>query len=326
MVSIPQLTLGLGSVLLSSWALLCPPAAVAQTTNVTRIVLAFPPGGPTDSLARQIAEQLGVELGQSIVIENRPGGNGAVAAQFVLNAPNDGKTLWLTTAGAITVNPGLYPKLAYDVKSFAPVSLLVNNQEVLVVNPKNPANDPAQFIKEAMANKNGLNITSSGIGSMPHMAIELLRDATGDHYTHIPNKGAAPAITDVMGGQVDAFFGDIPGVLPFIQAGTLKAIAIASTKRFPMLPNVKTFDEIGVKGIYINNWSAMYVSKQVPAAVIDQLNKAIVKTLSHKTVRDKLLASGTDPEFSTPQEMANQAEEETKVWKKLVQKYNIKAD
>jgi tripartite-type tricarboxylate transporter receptor subunit TctC len=316
----------LALLLFSGSMLLSTPLANAQTSNVTRLVLAFPPGGPTDSLSRQIAEQLGVELGQSIVIENRPGGNGAVAAQFVLNAPNDGKTLWLTTAGAITVNPGLYPKLAYDVKSFVPVSLLVNNQEVLVVNPKNPANDPAQFIKEAIANKNGLNITSSGIGSMPHMAIELLRDASGDHYTHIPNKGAAPAITDVMGGQVDAFFGDIPGVLPFIQAGSLKAIGIASTKRFALLPNVKTFDEIGVKGIYINNWSAIYVSKQVPTAVIEQLNKAIVRTLSNKTVRDKLLASGTDPEFSTAQEMGLQAEEETKMWKKLVQKYNIKAD
>ena len=307
MVSIQKLaTLMLSSVLLAGAM-----PALAQAPNVTRLVLAFPPGGPTDSLSRQIAEQLGVELGQSIVIENRPGGNGAVAAQFVLNAPNDGKTLWLTTAGAITVNPGLYPKLAYDVKSFAPVSLLVNNQEVLVVNPKNPANDPAQFIKQAAATKNGVNITSSGIGSMPHMAIELLKDASGDYYTHIPNKGAAPAI---------------PGVLPFIQAGSLKAIAIAAPKRFAMLPNVKTFDEIGVKGMYLNNWSAIYVSKQVPPAVIEHLNKAIVRTLSNKAVQDKLLASGTDPQHSTPQEMANQAEEETKMWKKIIQKYNIKAE
>ena len=322
MVSIQKLaTLMLSSVLLAGAV-----PALAQAPNVTRLVLAFPPGGPTDSLSRQIAEQLGIELGQSIVIENRPGGNGAVAAQFVLNAPNDGKTLWLTTAGAITVNPGLYPKLAYDVKSFAPVSLLVNNQEVLVVNPKNPANDPAQFIKQAAATKNGVNITSSGIGSMPHMAIELLKDASGDYYTHIPNQGAAPAITDVMGGQVDGFFGDIPGVLPFIQAGSLKAIAIAAPKRFAMLPNVKTFDEIGVKGMYLNNWSAIYVSKQVPPAVIEHLNKAIVRTLSNKAVQDKLLASGTDPQHSTPQEMANQAEEETKMWKKIIQKYNIKAE
>jgi tripartite-type tricarboxylate transporter receptor subunit TctC len=299
---------------------------MAQNTNVSKLVIAFPPGGPTDTLARQMVEQLGIELGQTIVVENKPGGNGTVAAQYILNAPADGKTLWLTTAGAITVNPGLYAKLQYDVKRFAPVSLVVNNQEVLVVNPKNPAFDAQQFVKNAIQSKNGINLTSSGIGSMPHMAIELLKDATGNHYTHIPNKGAAPAITDLLGGQVDGFFGDIPGVLPYIQAGTLRAIGLAAPSRNAILPNVKTFAELGIKGMNLNNWSAIFVSKQVPAPTIEQLNKAIVRTLDNKALKEKLLNSGTDPQSSSVLELSNLVESETKAWTALIQKYDIKAE
>jgi tripartite-type tricarboxylate transporter receptor subunit TctC len=305
---------------------LLPWCSMAQNTNVSKLVIAFPPGGPTDTLARQMVEQLGIELGQTIVVENKPGGNGAVAAQYILNAPADGKTLWLTTAGAITVNPGLYAKLQYDVKRFAPVSLVVNNQEVLVVNPKNPALDAQQFVKNAMQSKNGINLTSSGIGSMPHMAIELLKDATGNHYTHIPNKGAAPAITDLLGGQVDGFFGDIPGVLPYIQAGTLRAIGLAAASRNAILPNVKTFAELGIKGMNLNNWSAIFVSKQVPPQTIEQLNKAIIKTLDNKALKEKLLNSGTDPQSSSVLELSNLVESETKAWTALIQKYDIKAE
>jgi tripartite-type tricarboxylate transporter receptor subunit TctC len=305
---------------------LSPWCSMAQNSNVSKLVIAFPPGGPTDTLARQMAEQLGIELGQTIVVENKPGGNGAVAAQYILNAPADGKTLWLTTAGAITVNPGLYAKLQYDVKRFAPVSLVVNNQEVLVVNPKNPALDAQQLVKNAMQSKNGINLTSSGIGSMPHMAIELLKDATGNHYTHIPNKGAAPAITDLLGGQVDGFFGDIPGVLPYIQAGTLRAIGLAAPSRNAILPNVKTFAELGIKGMNLNNWSAIFVSKQVPPQTIDQLNKAIVRTLDNKALKEKLLNSGTDPQSSSVLELSNLVESETKAWTALIQKYEIKAE
>jgi tripartite-type tricarboxylate transporter receptor subunit TctC len=142
----------------------------------------------------------------------------------------------------------------------------------------------------------------------------------------VPNKGAAPAITDVVGGQVDAFFGDIPGVLPFIQSGTLKAIGIAAPKRSSLLPNVKTFDELGFKGLYLNNWSALYVSKLVSPQMVEHLNKAMVKVLASKGLRDKLIATGTDPESSTPDEMLILAESDAKNWRKIIQKYNIKAE
>lgn len=298
----------------------------AQSTNMVRLVIAFPPGGPSDALARQLADQLGVELGQNVLVENKPGGNGAVAAQYVLNAPNDGKTLWLTTAGAITINPNLYPKLTYNVQQFAPVSLVVNNQEVLVVNGKNPVTDVDEFLKSSLLKKGGLNLTSSGIGSMPHMAISLFQDSTGKTFTHIPNKGAAPAITDLLGDHVDGFFGDIPGVLSYIQAGSLKAIGIAATQRNPLLPNVKTFDEMGIKGMHLNNWSAIYVSKGVPNGVLDDLNSAVKRTLENKATFEKIKASGADPQWSTRSDLSRMAQNESTVWRRVIQKYNVKAE
>jgi tripartite-type tricarboxylate transporter receptor subunit TctC len=301
-------------------------SAQAQPNNMVRLVIAFPPGGPSDALARQLADQLGVELGQSVLVENKPGGNGAVAAQYVLNAPNDGKTLWLTTAGAITINPNLYPKLTYDVAQFAPVSLVVNNQEVLVVNGKNPVNDVDEFLKTSLLKKGGLNLTSSGIGSMPHMAISLFQDATGKTFTHIPNKGAAPAITDLLGDHVDGFFGDIPGVLSYIQAGSLKAIGIAASKRNPLLPNVKTFDEMGIKDMHLNNWSAIYVSKGVPSSVLDELNSALKRTLEHKATYEKIKASGADPQWSSRSDLSRMAQNESNIWRRVIQKYNVKAE
>lgn len=298
----------------------------AQSTSMVRLVIAFPPGGPSDALARQLADQLGVELGQNVLVENKPGGNGAVAAQYVLNAPNDGKTLWLTTAGAITINPNLYPKLTYDVQQFAPVSLVVNNQEVLVVNGRNPVSDVDEFLKSSLLKKGGLNLTSSGIGSMPHMAISLFQDSTSKTFTHIPNKGAAPAITDLLGDHVDGFFGDIPGVLSYIQAGSLKAIGIAASQRNPLLPNVKTFDEMGIKGMHLNNWSAIYVSKGVPTTVVDDLNSAIKRTLENKATFEKIKASGADPQWSTRSDLSRMAQNESTVWRRVIQKYNVKAE
>jgi len=300
--------------------------AQAQTSGIVRLVIAFPPGGPSDALARQLAEQLGIELGQQVLVENKPGGNGAVAAQYVLNAPNDGKTLWLTTAGAITINPNLYPKLTYDVQNFAPVSLVVNNQEVLVVNGKNPVTDVDEFLKSSLLKKGGLNLTSSGIGSMPHMAISLFQDSTGKTFTHVPNKGAAPAITDLLGDHVDGFFGDIPGVLSYIQAGNLKAIGIAAPQRNPLLPNVKTFDEMGFKGMNLNNWSAIYVSKSVSNVVLDDLNNAIKRTLENKATYEKIKASGAEPQWSTRADLLRMAQTESNIWRRVIQKYNLKPE
>jgi hypothetical protein len=187
------------------------PSAYAQA-KITRLVVAFPPGGPVDFVARTIGEQLGKELGSQVIIENRAGANGAIAAEYVARATPDGSTLWLTSVGAVAINPPLYEKLPYDpVRDLAPVSLVANNVELLVVGANNPANSGAEFIANARLRKDGATMASSGTGSVPHLAMELLADSTKAPLVHVPYKGAAPAITDVIAGHVDGFFGDIPG-------------------------------------------------------------------------------------------------------------------
>ena len=231
------------------------PAAFAQAKPL-RIIVSFSPGGPVDFVARALGEQLGKELGQSVVIENKAGANGAIGAAEVMRSPPDGSTLWITSVGAAAINPALYDKLPYDMqRDFTPVSLVVNNVELLVVNPKNPASTAAELVA---ASKKGepVSMASSGIGSIPHLAIEQLMDATGAKMIHVPYKGAAPAITDVLGGQVGGFFGDIPGLIGYVRSGKLKPLGLASAKRHPALPEVKTLAEQGIPGVDTNNWYA----------------------------------------------------------------------
>lgn len=299
-------------------------AGTAQAQSITRLVVAFPPGGPSDLLARIIGERLSRALNENVVIDNRPGANGAIAALYVIHEPADGKTMWLTTSGAIVINPFLYPKLTYSVEDLAPVSLVVNTPEMLVVNPGNPATDAKSFI--ANAAKGQTNFASSGIGSMPHMGIALLSKATGVKFTHIPEKGAAPAINDLLGNHVDAFVGDVPGLVGQVQSGKLKALAIAAPKRSEIFPHVPTFDEQGIKGTEMNNWSAMYVSGKTPAPIIEKLNKAIRETLADAAVKKKLIDLGVDPQATTPSEMNALAERDGAKWKQIIRENNIKAE
>jgi tripartite-type tricarboxylate transporter receptor subunit TctC len=300
-------------------------ASTAHAQSITRLVAAFPPGGPTDLVARVIAQRLGKALDQNVVVDNRPGGNGAIAALFVAHEAADGKTLWLTTAGAIVINPYLYPKLSYSMDELAPVSLVINTPEMLVVNPNNPAADAKSFIANA-AKSQQVNFASSGIGSMPHMGIALLSKATGVKFVHIPEKGAAPAISDLLGGHVDAFIGDVPGLVGQLQSGHLKPLAIAAAKRSEVFPEVKTFAEQGIPGVEMNNWSGMYVAAKTPAAIIDKLNKAVRETLADPVVRKKLADTGVDPQSTSPAEMAALAERDGAKWKQIIRENNIKAE
>ncbi|MDP3085564.1 MAG: tripartite tricarboxylate transporter substrate-binding protein, partial [Rubrivivax sp.] len=278
--------------------------AFAQTKTL-RIVVSFPPGGPVDFVARALGEQLGKELGQTVIVENKAGANGAIGAGEVMRAPADGSTLWITSVGAAAVNPSLYEKLPYDMqRDFVPVSLVVNNEELLVVHPNDPAKDAAEFIAAAKKRKDATAMASSGIGSIPHLAIEQFADATGAALLHVPYKGAAPAITDVMGGQVAGFFGDVPGLIGHVRGGKLKAIGIASSKRHPALPDVKTLAEQGIAGVDTNNWYALFAPAKTPAATVAEINAAVRRALATPALRERLLNSGTEPAPSTPQELA----------------------
>ena len=302
------------------------PPAMAQA-KVTRLVVAFPPGGPVDFVARTIGEQLGKELGMQVIIENKAGANGAIAAEFVKNAPPDGNTIWLTSVGAVAINPPLYEKLPYDpVRDLAPVSLVVNNVELLVVGATNPANTGAEFVANAKLKAGGATMASSGTGSVPHLAMELLADATKANLIHVPYKGAAPAITDVIAGHVDGFFGDIPGLVGFIKAGKLKPVGIAAARRHPLLPDVKTFQEMGISGVDSDNWYALFTSKATPAPDIERLNQAVRRALANDGVRSKLLASGAEPSTSSPAELALLLKNDTAKWGKVIRDKKIKPE
>lgn len=301
-------------------------ATLASAQNkTTRILVAFPPGGPVDFVARTLTDQLSKELGHPVLVENKAGANGAIAADTLLKAPADGQTLWLTSVGAVAINPSLYAALPYDpIRDLAPVSLVVNNVEMLVVNPNNPVNGPQDFI--AAAKQKSLTMASSGTGSVPHLAMELLADATRTDLVHVPYKGAAPAITDVMAGHVDGFFGDIPGLMSHIRSGKLKPVALASTRRHPLFPDVKTFQEIGVTGVDSDNWYALFAHKNTPPAELDRLNQAVRRTLAHDAVRSKLIASGAEPSVSSSAELSTLLKNDMAKWGRVIRDKKVKAD
>jgi tripartite-type tricarboxylate transporter receptor subunit TctC len=305
-----------------------PPLDALAQNKTTKLVVAFPPGGPVDFVARTIAEQLGRELGQQVIVENKPGANGAIGAEYVARATPDGTTLWLTSVGAVAINPVLYEKLPYDPqKDLAPVSMVVGNVEVLVVAANAPYNTGLEFLEAARQNRSTpLTMASSGAGSVPHLAMELLNDAAKVNLVHVPYKGAAPAITDVIAGHVSGFFGDIPGLMPHIRSGKLKPIGIAAPKRHPLLPEVKTFDEIGVRGVDSDNWYAIFTARAVPAAEIDRINGALRRTLTHDAVAGKLNASGAQPMPSSPAELTAVMRSDTAKWAHVVRTKNVKPD
>jgi tripartite-type tricarboxylate transporter receptor subunit TctC len=301
--------------------------ARAQQDRITRIVVAFPPGGPVDFVARAIAEQLGKEIGHQVIVENKAGANGGIAAEYVSRSAPDAQTLWLTSVGAVAINPSLYEKLMYDpAKDLTPISLVVRNVEVLVVGANAPYNTGAEFVAAAKKSKQPLTLASSGTGSVPHLAMELLSDAAKTPLLHVPYKGAAPAITDVLAGHVDGFFGDIPGLLPFIASRKLKPIGIAASKRHPLLPEVKTFQEMGIPGVDSDNWYALFAAKGTPAGVADAMNQALRRTLANEGVRSRLMASGAEPAPSSPAELSALLARDSAKWGAVVRNKKIKPD
>ncbi len=298
--------------------------SLAQTASV-RLIVAFPPGGPNDFVARNISETLGKELGQTVIVENKPGANGIIAAEYVIKSPPDGTVFWFSSTGAVAINPSLYPKLPYDPqKDLAPVSLVARNDEMLVVNPKHPATGPKDFIENAM--KTRTTMANTGMGSVPHLAASLLAASTKVNFVDVPYKGAAPAVTDVIAGHVDAFFGDVPGLISNIRAGKLKPIAMAAETRHPLFPDVQTFKEIGIEGVDSDNWYAMFTTKDTPADIINRVNAAVKRTIETESVKQRLLAAGTLPASSTPQELGALLKKDSEKWARLIREKNIKPD
>ncbi len=311
---------------LAAAALAVSGAALAQP-KTTRIIVAFPPGGPVDFVARTLSEQLGKELGHTVIVENKAGANGAIAADFVSRAAPDAQTLWLTSVGAVAINPALYPKLSYKpATDLTPVSLVVNNVEVLVVSARAPYATGAEFVAAARKAEAPLTMASSGTGSVPHLAMELLNEHAKVKLMHMPYKGAAPAITDVIAGHVDGFFGDIPGLVGHIAAGKLKPIGLAAAKRHPRFPDVKTFAEMGIPGVDSDNWYALFAAKGTPAADAERVSQAVRRALATPAIKARLEASGAEVAGSTPAELAKVLASDSDKWARVVRANNVTPD
>ena len=270
-----------------------------------RLIVPFPPGGGNDTVARAIAQQASPALGQPIVVDNRPGAGGIVGAEIAAKAPADGYTLFLGGVGSHAVNPNLHSKLPYDpVKDFAPITLLASAPSVLVVNPSLPARSIAEFTAYARANPGKLNFASNGNGSSAQLAAVMYEAAAGVKMVHVPYKGLGPALTDLLSGRVELMFSSIVAIVPHIQAGRLRALAVTGRTRSALLPNVPTIAESGFPGYQAGSWYGILAPAGTPPPIIGRLHDELVKALRSPEVSQRLSAEGAEIVGSTPEEFA----------------------
>ena len=306
-----------------------PLCGAAQTFpgKPIHVIVPFPPGGPTDVLGRMLGQALGDAFGQSVVVDNKAGAAGNIGVDAIAKAAPDGSTVGIVPTGNIAVNPTLFPNLPYKAAELAPVTLLVTVDNVLVVNAeKVPAKTVKELLELAAAKPGALSYASPGAGSQAHLAGALLELSTGVKLLHVPYRGIAPAVNDLVGGQVSMMFAPLQTALPHIKSGKLRALGIASHKRSPLLPDLPTIAEQGVAKFEAVSWYALMVPAATPADVVDKLSAATVHFLAQADTRAKLAAQGMDPAGGSPQDLAATVRAETARWADVVRKQNIKPE
>ena len=282
-----------------------------------RMIVPTAPGGGTDFTGRLVAAKLSESLGQQVVVENRGGGGGSVGADNAAKSTPDGYTLLLGSIATHAVNPALYKKLPYDhLKDFAPVSLIGTVPNAMVVHPSVPVKSMQEFITYAKANPGKINYGSSGVGSPPHLSMDLLRSMTGINLVHVPYKGAGPALADLLGGQVQAMCTSLAGLINFIKSGRVRVLGVTTAKRNPQLPEVPTIVESGVPGYEVTIWYAVFAPVATPKAIVQKLNAEMVKALNAPEMKERMALQGMDPAPSTPAELAAFVKAETVKWAK----------
>lgn len=315
------------AVLAGAASVLAVPLVRAQPARPIRLVVPFAPGGSTDILARAIGPRLSAALGVPVVIENRPGAGGSLGAADVAKAEPDGSTLLMGHIGTLAVNPAIYPKLAYDpLKSFVPVAWVARVPNVLVVNTASPAKSLKDFIDRARAQPGRMTYSSGGNGSAAHITFEYLKLRGKFFMVHVPYRGTAPSVTDVLGGQVDATFTGAPAVLPHIRSGRLRALAVSSPKRLPSLPDVPTVAESGFAGFEADQWYGVVAPAGTPAAVVARLNAEINKALALPEVALQLATEGAIPTPAAPKDFGELIAREIPRWAEVVKAGNVRAD
>ena len=299
--------------------------AQAWPDKMIKLVVPFPAGGPTDTASRIVGQKLAERLKQPVVVENRAGASGSIAAAQVAKSPADGYTLMMLATPTLLA-PHLYKKAGYDtVKDFAPVASVYDLPIVVVVNPAQlpDVTDLQKLIQHAKAQKAPLNYTSSGAGSFGHLSMELLKQMAGFDMQHVPYKGGVPAITDTIGGQVPVMYADLVAALPHIQAGKLRAIAVGSPQRVSMLPDVKTIAEQGIKGYDAVSWGGLLAPKGTPKPVVDRISSEIQQILNEKETQDKLLNAGAIARFESPAQIGHRIQQDYTKWGQVIRDKGI---
>lgn len=315
--------------LIGSLLIGCTTLALGQAwpSRPLRMVIPFAPGGGADIAGRIIAQELSEALKQSVVVENRTGAGGTIAPDNVAKSPPDGYSMVLAHVGGIAIAPHLYKSLPFDpIKDLAPVTQVVNALSVLVVNPSLPVNSVPELIAYARAQPNALSFGSAGSGTDTHLAGELFKSMTGTQMVHVPYKGGAPMMLDLLAGRVQLSFASVATAISHIQSGKLRAIAMTGAQRFEGLPALATIAEAGVPGYEINNWYGFFVPAGTPADIVQRLNAETVQALKKPQVRTKLIGAGLEPTWSSPAEFAAYVRAETAKWGKIVRDSGAKSD
>jgi tripartite-type tricarboxylate transporter receptor subunit TctC len=302
-------------------------SAPAWPTKPVRIISPFAPGGGADITARAIGQKLSPALGQQVIIDNRGGAGGMIGVELAAKSPPDGYTLVLGTIGPIAINPSLYAKMPYDpVKDLIPITLAANALNILVVHPSLPVKNVKEFVALAKARPNDLNFGSSGPGAADHLAGELFNYMTGAKMIHVPYKGGAPAMIDLVAGNVQLIFSTVSTAVGSIQGNKVRPIAMAGNQRFELMPEIPTMAEGGLKGFEANNWYGMFAPAGTPKEITVRVHDETVKALAAPDVKKRLLETGIVATTNTPEQFAAYIDSETKKWAKVIKAANIKVE
>jgi tripartite-type tricarboxylate transporter receptor subunit TctC len=308
------------------WAGMALAQSGSYPNKPIKFIVPYPPGGGTDVIARIVQEPLSSNLGQQVIIENRGGAGGSIGSEAAARSPADGYTV-LFTLSSHTINPAIYPKLSFNTeKDFLPVVTIASMPQILVANPDFPAKNVKDVIDMAKAKPGTIAYASVGNGSPGHLAGAMMAGAANVKMTHIPYRGGGPAVTDVMGGQVPLLWVSIPAAANFVKAGKLKALAVSTTKRSAVFPDVPTMIESGFKDFEVDSWYAMFVPANTPKAAVDRLNAAANKVLASPEVKEKLLNQGAEAVGGSPEALGRVVKAELVKWDKVVKENGIKAE
>jgi tripartite-type tricarboxylate transporter receptor subunit TctC len=302
-------------------------SAQAWPSKPIRIVVPFTPGGSTDILGRAIGQKLAESLGQQVIVENRPGAGGSIGAEAVARAAPDGYTLLMGHIGTLAVNPSLYPKLGYDVlRDFAPVAWVARVTNVLVVHPSVPARSVPELVKLAREQPGRLRYGSGGNGSAAHLAVEYFKLRTQTDIVHVPYKGTGPAVTDLLGGQIELMMSGAPALMPHVRAGKLRALAISSVQRIDLVADLPTIAESGVAGFEAIQWYGLVAPAGTPAPIVARLNAEVNRALATPELKGRLVAEGAEAAPATPREFGAFIAAEIERWRPVIQQAGLKPE